>query len=531
MLLKPKLIDALFLCIVLAVLISSGYVRGAGGKGVIATVLEASGQGCPGLPSIASSNNRLYVAPNGNDAASGKHDAPFATLKKAASLLPNGGTIIVRGGIYPTQPMFHAVGTKDVPLHIRAADGQKPIFDGANIEDVDSAVIFMDSASHVVIEGLEVRNCWALGCEGIASDTPVLDLTIRGNHIHHMSASAARFTGRQIRIEDNDIHDVVLINENNTNFPYGGWPTCTGTMPNTLNLSNPWTNDVVIRANRIRNCWGEGIGVWYGSNVIVEDNSIVNAWSAGIYADNSFNLSIVRNYVRVYRGTDGAGTGILLGLEDYTVWGLPNVRTSNVLVANNVVIAGVGVGWWSMPTPESTYESLYVLHNSIAGTQGQAIGIEPVRSGVKHPANNAIANNIFLSNVEESTVGNPGAFILAGNAWINDVIPVMAGFTDVSLEIVFTDELLQQVQVNEAQPLAPLVGIGDARAALVDDFLCGERNMSAPTRGASTRKPYEYSRTRNPKTRTRNRGGLRRRAGRRGELDQPTADGDKTPSG
>jgi Right handed beta helix region len=487
MLLKPKLIDTLFLCVVLAAFISSGYARGAGGKGVVATVLEASGQSCPGLPPIAISNNRLYVAPNGNDAAFGTQEAPFATLGKAASLLPNGGTIIVRGGVYPTQPMFDAVGSKDVPLHIRAADGEKPIFDGSNIQEADSAVIFMESASHVVIEGLEVRNCLALGCKGIASDTPVLDLTIRGNHIHHMSASAARFAGRQIRIEDNDFHDVVLINENNTNFPYGGWPTCIGTIPNILKPSDPWANDVVIRANRIRNCWGEGIGVWYGSNVIVEDNSIENAWSAGIYADNSFNLSIVRNYIRMYRGTDGAGTGILLGLEDYTLWGLPNVRTSNVLVANNVVIAGDGIGWWSMPTPESTYESLYVLHNSIAGTQGKAIGIEPVRSGVKRPVNNAIANNVFYSVVEESAIGNPGAFILAGNAWINDAIPAMAGSTDVSLEIVFTDELLQQVQVNEAQPLAPLVGIGDARAALVDDFLCSERNMSAPVRGAFER--------------------------------------------
>ena len=105
----------------------------------------------------------------------------------------------------------------------------------------------------------------------------------------------------------------------------------------------------------------------------------------------------------------------------------------------------------------------------------------------KRQANNAIANNVFYSVVEESTVGNPGAFILAGNAWINDAIPAMAGSTDVSLEIVFTDELLQQVQVNEAQPLASLVGIGDARAALVDDFLCGERNMAAPTRGAFER--------------------------------------------
>ncbi len=487
MLLKPKLIDALFLCVVLVALISSGHARGDGGKGVIATVLEASDQSCPGLPPIVSSTNRLYVAPYGNDAASGTQDSPFATLGRAASLLPNGGTVIVRGGVYPAQPMFDAVGSKDVPLHIRAADGEKPIFDGANMQGADSAVIFMASASHVVIEGLEVRNCLVIGCEGIASDTPVLDLTIRGSHIHHMSASAARFTGRQIRIEDNNFHDLVLINENNTNFPNGGWPTCIGTVPNTLNLSNPWTDDVVIRANRIHDCWGEGVGVWYGSNVIVEDNSIVNAWSAGIYADNSFNVRIARNYVRLYRGTDGgAGTGILLGLEDYAIWGLPNVRTSNILVTNNIVIAGVGIGWWAMPTSESTYESLHVFHNSIAGTQGSAIDFSKVNSGVKAPANNFIMNNVFFS-AAESVLGDPSSSKLAGNAWINRPVPAIADSTDVSLEVVFTDELLQQAQVNEAQPLAPLVGTGEAGAGQIDDFLCGKRDTSASTRGAFER--------------------------------------------
>ena len=486
MLLKPKLIDALILCVILAALISSGYARGAGGKGVIATVLESSGQGCPGLPPIASSNSRLYVyvAPFGNDAASGTQDAPFATLGRAASLLPNGGTVIVRGGVYPSQTGFVASGSKDVPLHIRAADGEKPIFDGSDLEVKSVAVIYMEAASHVVIEGLEVRNCLVFGCEGIASDTPVLDLTIRGNHIHHIAASAARFAGRQIRIEDNDIHDVVLINKNNTNFTNGGWPTCVGTIPNTLNLSNPWANNVVIRANRIRDCWGEGIGVWYGSNVIVEDNSIVNAWNAGIYSDNSFNIRIARNYVRIDRGAEGgAGTGILLGLEDYEMWGLPNVSTKHVLVTNNVVLAGVGIGWWSIPTSESTYESLHVFHNSVAGTQAQAIDITPVISGVKHPANNFIANNVFFG-VEESIIGNPGTFILGGNAWINGPMPAIAGPGDVPLEVVFTDELLQQMQVNEAQPLAPLVGIGDVRVGLIDDFLCGERDTAAPTRGA-----------------------------------------------
>ena len=481
---KSKLLGELFISVVLTAFLLSGHAIGAGGKGVLATVLEASDAGCPELPPIVNSEIGLYVAPNGNDAAQGTANAPLATLGRAASLLSKGGTVIVRGGVYPSQTGFVASGSAEVPLHIRAADGEQPIFDGSDLNVESVAVIYMESASHVVIEGLEVRNCLVFGCEGIASDTPVLDLTIRGNHIHHVAASAARFSGRQIRIEDNDIHDVALHNENNTNFPNGGWPTCVGTIPDSLNLSNPWTDDVVIRANRIRDCWGEGIGVWYGSNVTVEDNSIVNAWNAGIYTDNSFNTRIARNYVRMSRDRNGgSGTGVLLGLEDYSIWGLPNVRTSNILVANNVVIAGTGIGWWSMPTPQSTYESLHIFHNSIAGTRGPAIHFSEVAANVKSPANNFIMNNVFLSTIV-SKLGNPGASTIAGNAWLNRPVPALSGSADISLEVVFTEELLQQAQVNEAQPLAQLVGKGKAGTGQIDDFLCGERDASDPTRGA-----------------------------------------------
>jgi hypothetical protein len=127
-----------------------------------------------------------------------------------------------------------------------------------------------------------------------------------------------------------------------------------------------------------------------------------------------------------------------------------------------------------------------VFHNSVAGTHDEAISIAPVLAGVKPPGNSIIANNVFVG-ATESKLGNPGAFILGGNAWINRPVPAIAGLGDVSLDIALTDELLQQAQVNEAQPLVSFVGTGDARVGLIDDFLCGERNTSAPTRGAFER--------------------------------------------
>ncbi len=450
------------------------------------TVIEASSQQCPGLPPIASPKNHLYVAPDGDDRLSGAYNAPLATLSEAAKRFSKGGTIIVRGGVYPSQPRFTATGLQENPLYIRPADGENPVFDGSDIhiQDEFSGVINMLSATHVVIEGLEVRNCFAPQCQGIISDGPVFNLTIRGNHIHHMDGAAARFFGRKIRIEDNHFHDVALANINNIRYPAGGWPSCTGTMPNHFNLADPWTDDVVIRANRIYNCWGEGINVWYGSNVIVEDNSIENVWNAGIYADNAFKIRIARNYIRAFESARGdVGKGILMSMEDYTAWGLPKVHTHEVFIENNVVLAGIGISWWAAPTPGNTYNSLNVRHNSIAGIRGSAIGFSKISPGSAKPYGNTIQNNV-LYGIHDSELGDPYVFEIAGNAWLNSPLSAIAGAADIAVTIEFTKELMQQAQVNEAQPLAPYVGYGDIGTGMIEDFLCRDRDAFAPTRGA-----------------------------------------------
>lgn len=469
--------------------ILTGYAHGNGGKGLMSKVIETSDQQCPSLPPIINPKNQLYVAPDGDDRAAGTFEKPLATLSEAARRFSKGGLIIVRGGVYPSQPMFKATGLRENPLYIRAADGEKPVFDGSDIrmQDEFSGVINMLSATHVVIEGLEVRHCYASQCQGILSDGPVFDLTIRRNHIHHMDGAAARFSGREIRIEDNHFHDVALANIYNIHYPAGGWPSCTGTMPNHLNLTNPWTDDVVIRANRIYNCWGEGINVWYATNVIVEDNSIENVWNAGIYADNAYNIRIARNYIRTFESTHGdVGKGILMGMEDYSAWGLPKMHIHEVLIENNVVLAGIGISWWAATTLNSTYESLHIRHNSIAGIRGGAIGFSKISPGAAKPYGNTIQNNVFYS-VIESKLGGADAFKIVGNTWLNSPLPAIAGVGDKTVNIEFTNELMQQAQVNEAQPLVPYVGYGDVDTGLDEDFLCRKRDAFAPTRGAFER--------------------------------------------
>ena len=86
----------------------------------------------------------FHVAPDGDDAASGERDAPFATLTRARDAIrelraeegmPEGGvTVFVRGGVYRADRTFELEredsGTKDTPVVYRAFPGETPRFHG-----------------------------------------------------------------------------------------------------------------------------------------------------------------------------------------------------------------------------------------------------------------------------------------------------------------------------------------------------------------------------------------------------------------
>jgi parallel beta-helix repeat protein len=435
--------------------------------------------GCPALSPIAEPPERLYVAPGGSDSAAGSSAAPLKTLAEATKRFSAGGTVIVRGGTYPSQRL-DAKGTAAHLLVIRAADGEVPIFDGADVTGDYGAVIQLWSAENVVLQGLEIRNCAASNCYGIGSP-PVSNLTLRGCHIHDVQSAAAYFSGKTIRVEGNHIHDVSLTNAGGT--ATSGWPFCIGTSPDRdVHPSAPLADDVVFRDNRIENCWGEGIGVWFATNVLVEGNVVVNAYNVGIYLDNASNVTVSRNFVRMSRGLSGEGTGILMGTEPYPSWGLPSYATHDVAITNNVVVAGGGVGWWnsSSTSANNTYQGVRVLHNTVVATSGGALGFDRPDAG--SPSACTAQNNV-LSEAGGSDFGNAAAWSLASNAWLNAAKPPVAGATDVSVSA----PLGPVATATDVQALATVVGTGAPGTNVPADFACKPRSATAPSRGAFER--------------------------------------------
>lgn len=112
-----------------------------------------------------------FVAPNGDDAAPGTLERPFATVTRAQRDIAPGDTVFFRGGLYRPEEsqiarrkeifaaIFHLEksGEKDRPILYRAYQEEKPVFDCARVKPADRRVTaFLVTGSWLRIEGLEV---------------------------------------------------------------------------------------------------------------------------------------------------------------------------------------------------------------------------------------------------------------------------------------------------------------------------------------------------------------------------------------
>lgn len=432
---------------------------------------------CEALAPWTEPPEQVYVAPGGSDGAAGTQAAPLASLGAAAKRLPQGGTIVVRGGTYGPQTVS-ATGTAGRPLVIRAEAGETPVFDGRTVKEKLSSVIDLKVANHVVIRGLEVAHCSAPSCEGIGAADAVNDLTVRECHLHDLRGGALNYRGKKIRLLGNHVHEAVLENTDIA-MPRGGWASCLGTAPDRDQPRDPFADDVVIRDNLVEDCWGEGIDAFFASNVTIEGNRVLNAFNVGIYMDNAFRVSVARNFVQISRGLGGSkGAAVLMATEPYPSWGLTPSSSHDVTIVNNVLVGGTGVGWWRSGDTSSanTYANVSVLHNTViasAGALSFGTPAGPAPTG-------CVAKNNLLDASSAGELGSPGAWTFSGNGWLNGRKPTFAGASDV--------ELAAAVgaigSAAAAEPLAKIAGAGDGSVKVTGDFGCHARAGGAPVRGA-----------------------------------------------
>ena len=244
-------------------------------------------------PGTALAATTIYVAPGGNDSNAGTLSAPLATIAKAVSAVPVGGTIAVRGGTYALSSNIQITrsGTSSAPLTLTNHAGEKVVIDGEALGFTPGAVgstipaaqrgaIHM-SASHWRISGLEIiRGPYGVYCDDCNSN--VFDrLVTRDNYE----------TGFQL--QGDSAHNQILNLDSYGNRD----PRKNGESADGLGIKEGGGSGNVVRGARLWSNIDDGFDAWMFTSPITIRHSIAygngyNRWGIPNFAGdgNGFKL-------------------------------------------------------------------------------------------------------------------------------------------------------------------------------------------------------------------------------------------------
>ncbi|OGG05283.1 MAG: hypothetical protein A3F83_14155 [Candidatus Glassbacteria bacterium RIFCSPLOWO2_12_FULL_58_11] len=293
-----------------------------------------------GAPPLLS--RTLYLAPNGDDQAPCENGAVFRTLKRAASCLAPGDTLIIRKGTFQGGVEFRIKASETSPVVIRGENLESVIEGSGEMPDG----IRIEGSSHILIDNLCVREAGRAGC-GV-------------RHSDHVTITRSLFAdnGRwgiftsfadDIRFEDNE---------------------CRGSkMEHGIYHSNSGDR-FVIRGNRVHDNRGNGIHM-NGDPEIKGGDGVLN-WGL-----------VERNIV--YRNGPGGGAGINM------------THVHDVLVRINLLYRNVAGGitvYQDTGTFEQGSKRVLIMGNTVyyAPDEGRSgINVQTTSEKVM------IAGNIFVS--------------------------------------------------------------------------------------------------------------------------------------
>ena len=206
-------------------------------------------------------NSSFYVATTGNDSNPGTQAAPWRTIQHAADTVRAGSTVYVRGGVYEELVSINASGNaSDGFITFRSYPGETAVLDAAHFTPSGrTGILTIQNKSYVRIEGFEIRNFrtaehrlaplginvmgagshiellknnihhiennfngrdapgrggngFGIAVYGTDAKTPITDLIIDGNEVHHLKTGSSEslvVNGNvtNFRITHNVVHD------------------------------------------------------------------------------------------------------------------------------------------------------------------------------------------------------------------------------------------------------------------------------------------------------------------------------------
>ena len=363
-------------------------------------------------------NSSFYVATTGNDSNPGTQAAPWRTVQQAADTARAGSTVNVRGGIYEELVSIHVSGNASEGfITFRSYPGETAVLDAAHLTPSGRVgVLTIHNKSYVRIEGFEIRNFrtaehqfvplginvigagshiellknnvhhieqnfegrdapgrggngFGIAVYGTDAKTPITDLIIDGNEVHHLKTGSSEslvVNGNvtNFRITHNAVHD-----NNNIGIDVIGFER---TAPDP---AVDQARDGVVSGNLVYNITSRGNPAYR------TDES-----SDGIYVDGGTRILIEQNVIH------DVDFGIELASEH------KDRATSYVIARNNLVYhchtAGVSIGGYA---PErGRTDHCTVVNNTLYGndTSGTGSGEFQMQWNM---ADNLFANNIVYA--------------------------------------------------------------------------------------------------------------------------------------
>ena len=340
----------------------------------------------------AQATSALYVSLAGDDSNPGTIDKPLKTIQHAADLAKPGTTVYLRGGLYCERLKVTSGGNQEKGfMAFQSQPGEHAILDGSCLKVAGGldAMVELKNVSFVRLQGLEIRNLitddsrsvpcgirvggagshieilqndvhhiqqnssarhhgngFGIAVYGTDAKTPISDLVIDGNQVHHLKTGSSEslvVNGNVsgFRITRNVVHD-----NNNIGIDVIGFEH---TAPDP---AVDRARDGVVSENKVYD--------------ITSRENYGEANSDGIYVDGGTRIIIERNVVH------DVDYGIELASEHF------DGNTSHVTARDNLVyschLSGFAIGGYDAKRGHTT--DVAIVNNTIYknGTWGSGGG-------------------------------------------------------------------------------------------------------------------------------------------------------------
>lgn len=359
----------------------------------MATAADSGAGSTPvGSTSYAIPERAVFVAPWGDDSASGRADNPVRTVTRALRSTPWGGTIVVRGGTYHesvVMPHEHPVTIQSYPGEAVWFDGARRVggwtrdgdawrvdgwtaeldnspsyfrgraeHSGENMQFVNSASPMAASPDQVWINGTELRQ--------VASRDVVTQGTFYVDRANDKLYVGSDPSGR--RVEASDLGRAFTIQSAGTTLRGIGVRRYAPSVPDQGAINSYWPR-VTLENVVVADSSTAGLGL-YGADSTVRQVTISDSGQLGIGATHADSLTLDRIAV--------TGSNKEHFNKAPVAGGIKITASRDVTLKDSLIADNDGTGFW---IDESVYNAVAV-NNTIRNNSGRGIYYELSEKGL-----------------------------------------------------------------------------------------------------------------------------------------------------